>query len=139
LKWLGKDVLRMKSKNEVRILIVDDFATMRRVIRNLLEELGYSTKKMREAENGREAMEILDEAEIDLVVLDWNMPETPGIETLRWLRKHETRSQIPVLMVTAEATREQIVEAAEIGVNAYILKPFTADTLRKKLDFIFRE
>jgi two-component system chemotaxis response regulator CheY len=129
----------MKSKNEVRILIVDDFATMRRVIRNLLEELGYSTKKMREAENGREAMEILDEAEIDLVVLDWNMPETPGIETLRWLRKHETRSQIPVLMVTAEATREQIVEAAEIGVNAYILKPFTADTLRKKLDFIFRE
>jgi len=139
LKWPGKDVLRMKSKNEVRILIVDDFATMRRVIRNLLEELGYSTKKMREAENGREAMEILDEAEIDLVVLDWNMPETPGIETLRWLRKHETRSQIPVLMVTAEATREQIVEAAEIGVNAYILKPFTADTLRKKLDFIFRE
>lgn len=139
MKWLGKDVLRMKSKNEVRILIVDDFATMRRVIRNLLEELGYSTKKMREAENGREAMEILDEAEIDLVVLDWNMPETPGIETLRWLRKHETRSQIPVLMVTAEATREQIVEAAEIGVNAYILKPFTADTLRKKLDFIFRE
>jgi len=129
----------MKSKNEVRILIVDDFATMRRVVRNLLEELGYSTKKMREAENGREAMEILDEAEIDLVVLDWNMPETPGIETLRWLRKHETRSQIPVLMVTAEATREQIVEAAEIGVNAYILKPFTADTLRKKLDFIFRE
>jgi len=129
----------MKSKNEVRILIVDDFATMRRAIRNLLEELGYSTKKMREAENGREAMEILDEAEIDLVVLDWNMPETPGIETLRWLRKHETRSQIPVLMVTAEATREQIVEAAEIGVNAYILKPFTADTLRKKLDFIFRE
>jgi len=129
----------MKSKNEFRILIVDDFATMRRVIRNLLEELGYSTKKMREAENGREAMEILDEAEIDLVVLDWNMPETPGIETLRWLRKHETRSQIPVLMVTAEATREQIVEAAEIGVNAYILKPFTADTLRKKLDFIFRE
>lgn len=139
MKWLGKDVLRMKSKNEVRILIVDDFATMRRVIRNLLEELGYSTKKMREAENGREAMEILDEAEIDLVVLDWNMPKTPGIETLRWLRKHETRSQIPVLMVTAEATREQIVEAAEIGVNAYILKPFTADTLRKKLDFIFRE
>ena len=129
----------MKSKNEVRILIVDDFATMRRVIRNLLEELGYSIKKMREAENGREAMEILDEAEIDLVVLDWNMPETPGIETLRWLRKHETRSQIPVLMVTAEATREQIVEAAEIGVNAYILKPFTADTLRKKLDVIFRE
>ena len=129
----------MKSKNEVRILIVDDFATMRRVIRNLLEELGYSTKKMWEAENGREAMEILDEAEIDLVVLDWNMPETPGIETLRWLRKHETRSQIPVLMVTAEATREQIVEAAEIGVNAYILKPFTADTLRKKVDFIFRE
>ena len=139
MKWLGEDVLRMKPKNEFRILIVDDFATMRRVIRNLLEELGYSTKKMREAENGREAMEILDEAEIDLVVLDWNMPETPGIETLRWLRKHETRSQIPVLMVTAEATREQIVEAAEIGVNAYILKPFTADTLRKKLDFIFRE
>ena len=70
-------------------------------------------------------------------MLDWNMPNTPGIEVLRWVRNHETYGQLPVLMVTAEATREQIVEAAGLGVNAYILKPFTAATLKKKLDHIF--
>ena len=125
----------MSTESTLRILIVDDFSTMRRVIRNLLSELGY--KSMREAEDGAQAIAALEQHEIDFVVLDWNMPNTPGIEVLRWVRSNERYGQIPVLMVTAEATREQIVEAAGLGVNAYILKPFTAATLKKKLDQIF--
>jgi two-component system chemotaxis response regulator CheY len=127
----------MSAERERRVLIVDDFATMRRVIRSLLQELGYSA--MRDAEDGSQAMAMLEQHTFDLVVLDWNMPNTPGIEVLRWVRSHETLSNLPVLMVTAEATREQILEAAELGVNAYILKPFTAATLKKKLDFIFEK
>lgn len=125
----------MVTESTLRILIVDDFSTMRRVIRNLLSELGY--KSMREAEDGAQAIAALEQHEIDFVVLDWNMPNTPGIEVLRWARSNERYGQLPVLMVTAEATREQIVEAAGLGVNAYILKPFTAATLKKKLDQIF--
>lgn len=125
----------MVTESTLRILIVDDFSTMRRVIRNLLSELGY--KSMREAEDGAQAIAALEQHEIDFVVLDWNMPNTPGIEVLRWARSNERYGQVPVLMVTAEATREQIVEAAGLGVNAYILKPFTAATLKKKLDQIF--
>jgi two-component system chemotaxis response regulator CheY len=125
----------MVTESTLRILIVDDFSTMRRVIRNLLSELGY--KSMREAEDGAQAIATLEQHEVDFVVLDWNMPNTPGIEVLRWVRSHERYGQLPVLMVTAEATREQIVEAAGLGVNAYILKPFTAATLKKKLDHIF--
>ena len=125
----------MVTESTLRILIVDDFSTMRRVIRNLLSELGY--KSMREAEDGAHAIATLEQHAVDLVVLDWNMPNTPGIEVLRWVRSHERYGQLPVLMVTAEATREQIVEAAGLGVNAYILKPFTAATLKKKLDHIF--
>ena len=127
----------MSVEAERRVLIVDDFATMRRVVRTLLQELGYS--EMRDASDGSEAMAMLEQHAFDLVVLDWNMPNTPGIEVLRWIRGHETLSALPVLMVTAEATREQILEAAELGVNAYILKPFTAATLKKKLDFIFEK
>ena len=125
----------MGTESTLRILIVDDFSTMRRVIRNLLSELGY--KSMREAEDGAQAIATMEKHEVDFVVLDWNMPNTPGIEVLRWVRSHERYGQLPVLMVTAEATREQIVEAAGLGVNAYILKPFTAATLKKKLDHIF--
>jgi two-component system chemotaxis response regulator CheY len=125
----------MKGDKETRVLVVDDFATMRRVVRNLLTELGY--KSLREAEDGAQAIAMLEQHEIDLLVLDWNMPGTPGIEVLRWVRGNEAKRDLPVLMVTAEATREQILEAAELGVNAYILKPFTAGTLKKKLDYIF--
>lgn len=125
----------MKGDKETRVLVVDDFATMRRVVRNLLTELGF--KSLREAEDGAQAIAMLEQHEFDLVVLDWNMPGTPGIEVLRWVRGNEAKRDLPVLMVTAEATREQILEAAELGVNAYILKPFTAGTLKKKLDYIF--
>ena len=125
----------MSVEEKRRVLVVDDFATMRRVVRNLLQELGYKT--IREAEDGGQAKGMLEDGAFDLLVLDWNMPGTPGIEVLRWVRAHDSLASLPVLMVTAEATREQIIEAAELGVNAYILKPFTAETLRKKLDFIF--
>ena len=125
----------MKGDKETRVLVVDDFATMRRVVRNLLTELGY--KSLREAEDGSQAIAMLEQHDFDLLVLDWNMPGTPGIEVLRWVRGNEAKRGLPVLMVTAEATREQILEAAELGVNAYILKPFTAGTLKKKLDYIF--
>lgn len=125
----------MSGEEKRRVLVVDDFATMRRVVKILLQELGY--KAIREAEDGGQAKGMLEEGSYDLVVLDWNMPGTPGIDVLRWVRSHESLSSLPVLMVTAEATREQIIEAAELGVNAYILKPFTAETLRKKLNFIF--
>ena len=124
-----------KGEGEMRVLVVDDFATMRRVVRNLLTELGY--KSLREAEDGSQAIAMLEQHDFDLLVLDWNMPGTPGIEVLRWVRGNEAKRDLPVLMVTAEATREQILEAAELGVNAYILKPFTAGTLKKKLDYIF--
>lgn len=124
-----------KAEGEMRVLVVDDFATMRRVVRNLLTELGY--KSLREAEDGSQAISMLEQHDFDLLVLDWNMPGTPGIEVLRWVRGNEAKRSLPVLMVTAEATREQILEAAELGVNAYILKPFTAGTLKKKLDYIF--
>lgn len=124
-----------KDEGQMRVLVVDDFATMRRVVRNLLMELGY--KSLREAEDGAQAIAMLEQSDFDLLVLDWNMPGTPGIEVLRWVRGNESKSGLPVLMVTAEATREQILEAAELGVNAYILKPFTAGTLKKKLDYIF--
>ena len=120
---------------EMQILIVDDFSTMRRIVRNLLNELGFQNTQ--EADDGTTAQPVLESRPIDLVVLDWNMPNMTGIELLRWIRAHDSLKTIPVLMVTAEAKREQIVEAAEAGVNGYVVKPFTAATLQAKLERIF--
>lgn len=119
----------------MQILIVDDFSTMRRIIRNLLHELGFDNTT--EADDGNTAIPVLESKPIDLVVLDWNMPGMPGIELLRWVRNHERLSKLPILMVTAEAKREQIVEAAEAGINGYVVKPFNAATLKSKLERIF--
>jgi two-component system chemotaxis response regulator CheY len=120
----------------MRILIVDDFSTMRRIIRNLLGELGF--ENVEEADDGATAMPLLDSQEFDLLVLDWNMPGVPGIDVLKWVRAHERLSALPILMVTAEAKREQIVEAAQAGVSGYVVKPFTAETLKSKLEKIFQ-
>ena len=120
----------------MRILIVDDFSTMRRIIRNLLGELGF--ENVEEADDGATAMPLLDSQEFDLLVLDWNMPGVPGIDVLKWVRAHERLSALPILMVTAEAKREQIVEAAQAGVSGYVVKPFTAETLKSKLERIFQ-
>lgn len=119
----------------MKILIVDDFSTMRRIIKNLLRELGFSNTL--EADDGQTALPLLKAGGIDLLITDWNMPNMPGIELLRHVRADPATRDLPVLMVTAEATREQIVQAAEAGVNGYVIKPFTAKTLEQKLEKVF--
>ncbi len=119
----------------MKILIVDDFSTMRRIVKNLLRDLGFNNTV--EADDGLTAIPILKKGGIDFVVTDWNMPGMQGIDLLRNIRSDESLKHLPVLMITAEAKREQIVEAAQAGVNGYIVKPFTAGTLKEKLDKIF--
>lgn len=121
----------------LKILVVDDFSTMRRIIRNLLGELGFSAANIQEAEDGNGALTVLRGGSVDLVVTDWNMPGMTGIDLLRAIRADAELKSLPVLMVTAENTREQIIAAAQAGVNGYIVKPFTADTLRDKIERVF--
>ncbi|HEY0973735.1 MAG TPA: chemotaxis response regulator CheY [Solimonas sp.] len=120
----------------MKILVVDDFSTMRRIVRNLLADLGYVN--VTEADDGRSAWPLLQAGSFDFVVTDWNMPGMTGIELLKNIRGDARIAKTPVLMVTAEAQREQIIEAAQAGVNGYIIKPFTAQTLKEKLDKIFQ-
>jgi len=122
-------------KTNIKILIVDDFSTMRRIIKNLLRDLGFNNTF--EADDGNTALPMLKNGDYDFVVTDWNMPGMEGIDLLKEIRKDQALCHIPVLMVTAEAKREQIIEAAQSGVNGYIIKPFTAATLKEKLEKIF--
>ncbi len=119
----------------MNILVVDDFSTMRRIVKNLLVEIGFNN--IEEADDGKTALPILENGGIDFLVTDWNMPGMAGIDLLRAVRANPALSSLPVLMVTAEAKREQIMEAAEAGVNGYVVKPFTADTLQEKVDKVF--
>jgi two-component system chemotaxis response regulator CheY len=119
----------------MKILIVDDFSTMRRIIKNLLRELGFNNTE--EADDGLTALPMLKSSSFDLLVTDWNMPGMQGIDLLKEVRADEKLSEIPVLMVTAEQKKEQIIEAAQAGVNGYIVKPFTAAILQEKLEKIF--
>ena len=119
----------------MKILIVDDFSTMRRIIKNLLRDLGYNNTH--EAGDGNTALPMLKNGDYQFVVTDWNMPGMQGIDLLKAIRLDDKLKHLPVLMVTAEAKREQIIEAAQAGVNGYIVKPFTAATLKEKLDKIF--
>lgn len=119
----------------MKILIVDDFSTMRRIIKNLLRDLGFNNTH--EADDGNTALPLLKQGDFEFLVTDWNMPGMQGIDLLKAVRADEKLSKLPVLMVTAEAKREQIVEAAQAGVNGYIVKPFTAATLKEKIDKIF--
>jgi two-component system chemotaxis response regulator CheY len=119
----------------MKILIVDDFSTMRRIIKNLLRDLGYNNTQ--EADDGSTALPMLQRGDFDFVVTDWNMPGMQGIDLLRAIRADDSLKHLPVLMVTAEAKREQIIAAAQAGVNGYVVKPFTAATLKEKLDKIF--
>ena len=121
--------------NNMKILIVDDFSTMRRIIKNLLRDLGFNNTH--EADDGNTALPMLKNGDFEFVVTDWNMPGMQGIDLLKAIRADEKLCHLPVLMVTAEANREQIIEAAQAGVNGYIVKPFTAATLKEKLDKIF--
>lgn len=119
----------------MKILVVDDFSTMRRIVKNLLRDLGYTNTH--EADDGNTALPLLKTGNFDFLVTDWNMPGMEGIELLKNVRADPDLKSLPVLMVTAEAKREQIVEAAQAGVNGYVVKPFTAGTLKEKIDKIF--
>lgn len=125
------------SDPKMKFLVVDDFSTMRRIVRNLLKELGYTN--VDEAEDGVVAMQKLSAGGIDFVVTDWNMPNMTGIELLRAIRANAAIAHLPVLMITAEAKKENIIEAAQAGASGYIVKPFTAVTLSEKLAKIFEK
>ena len=119
----------------MKILVVDDFSTMRRIIKNLLRDLGFNN--IQEADDGSTGLPMLQSGSFDFLVTDWNMPGMTGIELLKAVRADAKLASLPVLMVTAEAKKEQIVEAAQAGVNGYIVKPFTAQTLKEKIEKIF--
>jgi len=120
----------------MKFLVVDDFSTMRRIVRNLLKELGFTN--VIEAEDGVDALSKLRAGDIEFVVSDWNMPNMTGIDLLRAIRKDPSLRHLPVLMVTAEAKKENIIEAAQAGASGYIVKPFTAATMDEKLKKIFQ-
>jgi two-component system, chemotaxis family, chemotaxis protein CheY len=120
---------------DMKILVVDDFSTMRRIIKNLLRDLGFTNAD--EADDGNSALPMLKTGKYDFLITDWNMPGMTGIDLLRNLRADDALKNLPVLMVTAEAKRDQIVAAAQAGVNGYVVKPFTAAVLKEKIEKIF--
>lgn len=120
-----------------KILTVDDMATMRKIIKSLLNQLGYTN--VDEAENGKDGLYKLKQNKYDLVLLDWNMPEMDGITLLQEIRKDPELKSIPVIMVTAEAKKENVLLAIQSGANNYIVKPFTAETLKEKMDKVWQQ
>ena len=119
---------------DMKFLVVDDFSTMRRIIKNLLHDLGYSN--VTEADDGKTALPMLQAGNFDFLITDWNMPGMAGLDLLKAVRADAKLAKMPVMMLTAEAKRDQIIEAAQAGVNGYVIKPFTAETLKEKLDKI---
>jgi two-component system, chemotaxis family, chemotaxis protein CheY len=122
------------TDQNMKILTVDDFPTMRRIIRNMLRQLGYTN--IVEAEDGAEAWSLLQREKVDLVISDWNMPNMNGLDLLKAIRADEHLKPLPVLLVTAEALKDNVVAAVKAGVNNYVVKPFTAETLKDKIDAI---
>ena len=120
----------------IKILIVDDFATMRRILKNILKQLGF--KNLVEADDGTTAWDVLEGQGIDLIISDWNMPKMTGLELLKKVRASDTYKSIPFLMVTAEAQKQNVIEAVQAGVSNYIVKPFTAEAISDKLDKILK-
>jgi two-component system chemotaxis response regulator CheY len=127
--------LEVPLDNNMKILIVDDFSTMRRIIKNLLRDLGFTNTD--EADDGNTALPMLKSGKYDFLVTDWNMPGMSGFDLLKAVRADDNLKTLPVLMVTAEAKRDQIVAAAQAGVNGYVVKPFTAAVLKEKIEKIF--
>jgi two-component system chemotaxis response regulator CheY len=119
----------------MKFLVVDDFSTMRRIVRNLLKELGYANAD--EAEDGQVALQKLQSGGFQFVVTDWNMPNMDGLTLLQTIRATPALKHLPVLMITAEAKKENIIAAAQAGASGYIVKPFTSGTLAEKLQKIF--
>ncbi len=126
----------MPADPNMKIMVVDDMSTMRRIVRNVLKQLGFAN--VEEAENGKEALDKLKADTYGFVVSDWNMPVMTGIDMLRAIRADAALKHLPVLMVTAEAQKENIIEAVQAGVSNYIVKPFTAEALQDKMGKIFK-
>ena len=124
----------MPADPNMKILVVDDMSTMRRIVKNILKQLGFNNLE----ENGQEALKKLKADTYGFVVSDWNMPVMMGIDMLRAIRADETLKKIPVLMVTAEAQKENLMEAVQAGVSNYVVKPFTAETMQEKINKIFK-
>jgi two-component system chemotaxis response regulator CheY len=118
----------------MKILVVDDYSTMRRIVKNALHDLGYSD--VSEADDGKTALPMLQSGNFEFLITDWNMPGMPGLDLLKAVRADARLAKLPVLMLTAEAKREQIIEAAQAGVSGYVIKPFTAETLKEKMQKI---
>jgi len=116
----------------MKILIVDDFSTMRRIIKNLLRDLGYNNTQ--EADDGQSAMPMLKSGGFDFLITDWNMPNMSGLEFVKELRARPDGKSVPVLMVTTRSVKEDILQAAQAGVNNYVVKPFTPQVLKEKID-----
>jgi len=127
--------MEMAADTNMKVLIVDDFSTMRRIIKNLMRDLGFNNTS--EADDGNTALPMLKSGGYDFLITDWNMPGMTGIDLLRAVRKDPDMANLPVLLVTAEAKKEQIIEAAQAGVNGYIVKPFNVATLKEKIEKIF--
>lgn len=119
----------------MKVLVVDDFATMRRILRNILKQIGF--KNIIEADDGKSALKELKKEKVDLILCDWNMPEMSGIELLKNIKSDNELKGIPFVMVTAEAQKDNIVDAVKSGVSNYIVKPFTAETITEKLNKVF--
>ncbi len=126
----------MPADPNMKILVVDDMSTMRRIVKNILKQLGFNN--LEEAENGQEALTKLKADTYGFVVSDWNMPIMMGIDMLRAIRADDKLKKIPVLMVTAEAQKENLMEAVQAGVSNYVVKPFTAETMQEKINKIFK-
>ena len=120
----------------IKVLIVDDFATMRRILKNILKQLGF--KNLLEADDGTTAYDVLESQDVDLIISDWNMPKMTGLELLKKVRASEKYSKIPFLMVTAEAQKQNVIEAVQAGVSNYVVKPFTAEAISEKLEKILK-
>ena len=121
----------------MKVLVVDDFATMRKIVRNILKQIGF--EEITEAEDGNAALRVLKNEKVGLVVTDWNMPNMTGLDLLREIRQNPQTSNLPVLMVTAEGLKENVMEAVKAGVNNYVVKPFTAEVLQEKIETIFKK
>lgn len=121
----------------MKVLVADDFATMRKIVRNILKQIGFDD--IVEAEDGQAAIQVLRNENIGLVVTDWNMPNMTGLELLQKIRNDPKTAHLPVLMVTAEGLKENVIAAVKAGVNNYVVKPFTAEVLQEKIEQIFKK
>ncbi len=121
----------------IKVLVVDDFSTMRRIVKNALKQIGFTQTV--EADDGTTALEVLKQEDVGLIISDWNMPKMSGLDFLKAVKSDAATKDIPFVMVTAEAQKENVLQAVQAGVSNYVVKPFTADNLQEKLKDVFKE